>query len=228
MDLAVSDLAPGTRMVLIDRPQRRNAVTLATVDELKTAIDAPGLEVVILGSTDRRSFSAGVDLDIDDAERAATSRALYDLYEAMLDSKAIIVTAVSGYAVGAGAQLLLASDIRIAHHDSRIRFMGPGHGLAVGAWGLPSLVGRGRAMDIALSMRWVSGDEAHRIGLVDRLEDDPLEAATEFAGQLASLSGSARTAVKRIAQHEDLRRALATEAEHNAGWPGTMPPRQPE
>lgn len=225
MDLEVSDLTSETRVVLIDRPQCRNAVRLATVRQLTEAIDVPHLEVVILGSTDSRSFSAGVDLDIDDEERAATSRALYQLYTTMLDSTAIIVAAVSGYALGAGAQLLLASDIRIAHRDSRIRFMGPGHGLAVGAWGLPSLVGRGRATEIALSMRWIGGEEAHRIGLVERLDDDPRNSAQQFAEHLMALSLTARTAVKRIAMHSDLRRALEAEAEHNAGWSGEMPTR---
>ena len=71
--------------------------------------------------------------------------------------------------------------------DRPIRFAGPGHGLAVGAWGLGSLVGRGRAIDLCLSMREVSADEAAAIGLVDRVADDPDAAALELATQVTRL-----------------------------------------
>ena len=75
----------------------------------------------------------------------------------MLASPVIIIASIHGAAVGAGAQLAVASDLRIGSPPARFRFAGPGHGLAVGAWGLPSLVGRGRAAEICLSMRWVGG-----------------------------------------------------------------------
>src|SRR4029450_12728200 len=81
---------------------------------------------------------------------------------------------------------------------ARIRFAGAGHGLAVGAWGLGSLVGRGRAMDLCLSMREGSADEATAIGLVDRVADDPDAVALRLATQVTRLDRAAVARVKRL------------------------------
>ena len=73
-----------------------------------------------------------------------------------------------------------------------LRFVGPGHGLAVGAWALPSLVGRGRALDLCLTMR--CGRRARRrcaIGLVDRVADDADAAALALAAEIAALDPAA-------------------------------------
>src|SRR3954467_6370006 len=90
-----------------------------------------------------------------DPERAAVSALLYALYGRMTSSDAIIVAALGGAAVGGGAQLAIAADLRVASPGAHVRIAGPGHGLAVAAWGLPSLVGRGRAVDLCLTMRHV-------------------------------------------------------------------------
>ena len=80
-----------------------------------------------------------------------------------------------------------------------LQLAGPGHGLAVGAWGLPSLVGRGRALDLCLSMRAVAAEEALAIGLVDRVADDADAAALGARGRLAALDPAAAARVKRVA-----------------------------
>ena len=87
------------------------------------------------------------DLSLADDERAQVSDLLYRLYQRMLLSPAPVIAAVDGPAVGGGAQLALASDLRVGGAGARLRFVGPGHGLAVGSWGLPSLVGRGRGCE---------------------------------------------------------------------------------
>jgi enoyl-CoA hydratase/carnithine racemase len=142
----------------------------------------------------------------------------------MLMSPVPIVASIAGHAVGGGAQLAIASDLRVAGPSARLRFVGPGHGLAVGAWGLASLVGRGRAMDLCLTMRSVTADEAISIGLVDRLEDDPDTAALELAIRIASLEGFAVARVKRLMDDAALVEALRREREENrAAWSGEIP-----
>ena len=79
-----------------------------------------------------------------------------------------------------------------------MRVAGPGHGLAVAAWGLPSLVGRGRAMDLCLTMRAVGAEEALAIGLIDRIEEDPDASAVELASELARLDPAAVGRVKSV------------------------------
>ena len=215
----------GIRIILLDRPERRNAIDMTTVVDLSRALESASAVVVVLGSTDPRSFSAGADLSVSNDARAAVSKGLYELYGLMRAASQIIVAAASGHAVGGGAQLLLASDIRIAGPDLKIRFVGPGHGLVVGAWGLASLVGRGRATDLCLSMRPVDAAEALAIGLVDRVVAEPLEGAIEYARMVAELDPKTLPAVKQIVATAVIADALDMEKKHNSGWDGHIPNR---
>jgi enoyl-CoA hydratase len=208
----------------LDRPERRNALDRPLLGALLDAFDAPDEPVVVLGSTTPEAFCAGADLRLADAERAEVSDLLYELYGRMTACDAIVVAALDGPAVGGGAQLAIAADLRVAARTARIRLAGPGHGLAVGAWALPSLVGRGRAMDLCLTMRPVDADEALRIGLVDRVVDDAGEAALALATELAALDPAATARVKRVAwASARALDALAVErTENRAAWSGSM------
>jgi enoyl-CoA hydratase len=222
--LVVDAPRPGVARLLLDRPARRNALDGPLVEALHEAVGGLDARAVVLGSSDPAVFSAGADLDLDDADRARVSERLYALYAEMLAAGPPLVAAVEGPAVGGGAQLAVACDLRVAGPGARLRFPGPGHGLAVGAWALPSLVGRGRAMDLCLSMRWVGAEEALRIGLVDRLADDAQTAALDLAEQIAGLDAAAVRRVKRVvgaaARHAF---ALADEDEGNrAAWSGSV------
>lgn len=210
------------RVILLDRPNKRNALDLGMVSTVSDAVGAAPGRAIVLGSTDPGVFCSGADLGLVDEDRARVSDALYGLYLAMRSAPQIVVAAASGHAVGGGAQLLIASDIRIAGHDLTIRLVGPGHGLAVGAWGLPSLVGRGRAMDLCLSMRPVGSEEALSMGLVDRVTLDPLAAAVEYADRLMELDPLAVARVKRVVGTSDPGQALRQERSENAGWDGVI------
>jgi enoyl-CoA hydratase len=216
--------APGVLRLRLDRPERRHALDRPVLEALLAAFAAPDEPVVVLGSTTPEAFCAGADLRLGDAERAQVSDLLYELYGRMTSSPAIVVAALDGPAVGGGAQLAIAADLRVASPTARIRLAGPGHGLAVGAWGLPSLVGRGRAMDLCLTMRPVDPDEALRIGLVDRIADDAGEAALALATDLAALDPAATARVKRVAWASA--RAFAAleveRTENRAAWSGSM------
>jgi enoyl-CoA hydratase len=216
--------APGVLRLRLDRPECRNALDRPLLEALLDAFAAPEEPVVVLGSTTPEAFCAGADLRLADAERADVSDLLYELYGRMTSCAAIVVAALDGPAVGGGAQLAIAADLRIAARTARIRLAGPGHGLAVGAWGLPSLVGRGRAMDLCLTMRPVDADEALAIGLVDRVADDAGEAALALAAELAALDPAAAARVKRVAwASARALDALAVErTENRAAWSGSM------
>jgi enoyl-CoA hydratase/carnithine racemase len=222
--LRVDRPVPGVLRLRLDRPRRRNALDRPLLHALLDAFDQPEEAVVILGSTTPEAFSAGADLRLADAERAEVSDLLYALYERMTASPAIVVAALPGPAVGGGTQLAIAADLRVAAREARLQVAGPGHGLAVAAWGLPSLVGRGRAMDLCLTMRPVAAEEALAIGLVDRVVDDADAASLELAGRLAALDPAAAARVKRVAW--GAARALeALEAEragNRASWSGSM------
>jgi enoyl-CoA hydratase/carnithine racemase len=173
---------------------------------------------VLLGSTDPRVFCAGADLTVTDAERAAISDLVYDCCEVMITRPGPVIAVITGAAVGGGAQLAAASDLRIAGWGARLRWIGPpGAGLAVGAWLLPDLAGRGAALDLVLTGRWVDAGESLALGLVNRVEDDPERAAEELAASLASRGAGA--GVKAVMAAGGLLDRLRAEREANrAAW----------
>lgn len=202
----------------LNRPERRNALDGAMVTRLIEVFAGDGRGVAAVVLSGRDGFCSGLDVSLHDRERAEVSDRLYELYRLMVGYPRPVVAAARGHAIGAGAQLLIASDLRVVSADCDIRFPGPEHGLAVGAWGLPSLVGRGRAMDLCLTMRPVGSAEALRIGLVDRVADDPDAAALAIASDLADLDVAAVERVKSVvARACVLGPALTAEAGGNRG-----------
>jgi enoyl-CoA hydratase len=206
----------------LNRPDRRNALTEDTVAELLGALDeSPGLPI-LLGSTDPTIFSAGADLDVSDDERARLSDLLYQCYERMITRPGPVIAIIEGPAVGGGAQLATAADLRVSSRDARFRWVGPGHGLAVGAWILPSLVGRAAAMDLLLSSRWLAAEEAYRLGFTG-LDDDPWAAAERLLTHLATLDRHAVSRIKSITAADGLLQRLADERMGNrTTWSGAV------
>ena len=223
-DLLTDRPSDGVLRLRLNRPDRLNAVNTSIVDSLLAAFDNVDARAVILGSTSPRAFCSGADLDLGDEERARVSDKLYELYEKMVTLPVPIVAAIDGHAVGAGAQLAVASDLRVAGPEATIRDAGPGHGLAVAAWGLPSLVGRGRALDLCLTMRAVGAREALGMGLVDRVEEEPPEAAVGLASSFAGLDAEAVGRVKSVvARASGCLQALREERTGNReAWSGSV------
>jgi enoyl-CoA hydratase/carnithine racemase len=221
--LRVERPSVGVTALWLDRPERRNALDLELVSALIERLSGGDAQVVVLGAAEPGCFCAGADLHLDDAVRARVSDLLYELYGHILALPAPVIVALDGPAVGGGAQLAIAGDLRIGSPSASFRFAGAGHGLAVGAWGLPSLVGRGRAMDLCLSMRKVNADQALAMGLLDRLENDPKAAALALAAQLVELDAQAVARLKRVVRDADgLPAALAHEREENRDWSGSV------
>ncbi len=196
--LLIDRRGDGVVALWLDRPDKRNALDRRLVKALADAFGDRDARAFVLGSAHPGIFCAGADLSLADGERAQVSDLLYRLYQRMLLSPAPVIAAVDGPAVGGGAQLALASDLRVGGAGARLRFVGPGHGLAVGSWGLPSLVGRGRALDLCLAMRDVPAEEALAIGLLDRVEADPGAAALALAAELSKLDAGAVARAKSV------------------------------
>src|ERR1700733_12087776 len=153
--LKIANSPAGYRWLRLDRPERRNALDVSLMVAVRDAIAADPEVPVLLGSTDPRVFCAGADLTIPDSEPAAISDMIYDCCQTMITRPGPVIAVLTGAAVGGGAQLAAASDLRIAGPGARLRWAGPpGLNLTVGAWLLPDLVGRGAAMDLAVTGRW--------------------------------------------------------------------------
>jgi enoyl-CoA hydratase len=206
-----------TRLVL-NRPGRRNALTPVIATALLNALRADPAAILVLASSDRSAFCAGADLDITDSERSAVSDRVYQICEEMITRPGPVIAAVGGAAVGGGAQIAAAADIRIAGPGARLRWIGPPGGeLAVGSWILPALAGRAAALDLALTGRWVGASEAMAMGLVSRIEDDPDRAAAELAADLSAAPGGSAGmgAVKAVMAARGLLDALHAERDAN-------------
>lgn len=220
----VDDVA-GIRRIQLHRPARRNAIDRPTVEALLAAIAGAVDEdaaVIVLGSIDPALFCSGADLDLTDAERSDVSDLLYALYEAMLTCPCPIIGAVGGPAVGGGAQLVLACDVVVAGPAARLRFPGTGHGVLVGAWALPGIVGRQRATELLLSRRWVGADEAVALGLAQHRADDADADALALAETIAGSDRTTVQHVKRESRGPDLLPRLRSErARNRAYWTGS-------
>ena len=185
--------APGVLRLRLNRPERRNALDRPLLELLLDAFAAPDEPVVVLGSTSTAAFCAGADLRLEDGERAEVSDLLYELYSRMTGCDALVVAALDGPAVGGGAQLAIAADLRVASPGARIQLAGPGHGLAVGAWALPSLVGRG--VDLAAQLATLDPSAAARVKRVAWASARALEALeAERAENRTAWTGSMETA----------------------------------
>ena len=209
--LLVDRPSPGVLRVRLNRPERRNAIDADVLGELESVFAAPTEPVVVLASTDPRAFCAGGDLSLDAGALAALSQRLFAFYAQLVALPNVVVVAVDGAARGAGAQLLLCADLRVGGSHASISWLGARSGLALGTWRLPQLVGAGRASDLVLTGRELAADEAHAIGLIDRLSDDAEATALEIATELAGAPDGVCAQIKALLRAHDPAAALERE-----------------
>lgn len=197
---------PAVPVVTLDRPERRNALSMDLVSDGIEAFrelhrDRDARAIVLTGAGG--GFCAGADLKgggspAPDAEGRGPVGSVYRSQEHIVDFMMAVhecdkpvVAAVHGAAVGGGLALALASDLRVADTTAYFGSVFINVGLTscdIGtSYFLPRLVGSGHAMDMMLTGRHVGAEEADKIGLLNRLvpEGTHVEAAVEYAGQLA-------------------------------------------
>jgi enoyl-CoA hydratase len=184
-------------IVTINRPDVRNAVdrpTAALLADAFRTFDADDEHDVAVLTGANGIFCAGADLKAMSGERANAVRPEGDGPmgpSRMLLSKPVIA-AVEGYAVAGGLELALWCDLRVAATDAVFGVFCRRWGVPLidgGTVRLPRLIGHSHALDLILTGRGVSGDEAQRMGLANRLVEPGTAraAAIELAAQLAEL-----------------------------------------
>ena len=175
-------------VVTIDRPERRNALDHAALEALGAALDGCGDEVRVLVLTGAAGhFCAGADLGgVEDAGFTALLRSVLDRLRL---APYVTLAAADGAALGAGTQLAVACDLRMATAQASFGIPAGRLGLAVDEWTvtrLAALAGGGPARAMLLAAEVVKGDEAHRFGLVQRIGD--LAGALDWADEIAALA----------------------------------------
>ncbi|MDQ0726156.1 enoyl-CoA hydratase/isomerase family protein [Microbacterium sp. W4I20] len=178
----------------LDRPEKRNAIDQETIDalhDLCALLEENPRTLILTGATG--VFAAGADIaqlrerTADDARRGINATAFIRVRELPMP----VIAAIDGYALGGGAELAYAADIRIGTPALRIGNPETGLGImaaAGAAWRLPEIVGEARASELLLTGRTLDADEALAWGLVSALHhpDDLLTAAHAIADRIAA------------------------------------------
>ena len=200
------ELDEGLAVITINRPNARNAIAPQTMDQLEQAIaGAEGALCLVIRGEGEKAFVSGGDLKElsslrTEEQAAAMAWRMRSLCDQLANFPAPVVAALNGHALGGGAEVAVAADIRVAADDIKIGFNQVSLGI-MRAWGgaerLAALVGRGRALMLAGAGSVLTADQAERVGLVDRV----LPRATfdtEWRSFARALANRPAGAIKRV------------------------------
>lgn len=195
-------------VLTLDRPDRRNALTddvmaqlsaqasLADADPEVRCLVIEGSGGVFAAGADVRALGARTGVELRRSERAQA-------WEALRRVRTPIVAGVCGLCLGGGCELAMLADIVIAGTSARFGLPEAGLGLIPGAGGtqlLPRAVGKAVAMDVALTGRLLTAEEAGRAGLVSRVVDDDewRDTTREVAALIADRPSVAQQLIKEL------------------------------
>jgi len=206
-------------VIVLDNPCVLNAFTFDMLAEFRECVrravdDARVVGIVITGTG--RGFCTGLDASAMQATTSGTPvppSALGDgryagMFSYLLEQPKPVIAAVNGVTAGGGLLLATMCDLRFASTDASFVSVFSRRGLTAElgvSWTLPRLVGTGNALDILWSSRRIDAQEAHRIGLVERVNEPAalLEAARDYIVALAdTVSPAAMADIKRLVYEE--------------------------
>lgn len=204
------DASGAVRVLTLDDPDRRNAMSPALVRELGEAVDAVAADAearVLVVRGNGSAFSAGADLPAlfgtagrDVSEIRAGLRTVYDSFLRVRRLEIPTIAAVHGAAVGAGVNLAMSCDVRIAGPKARLGVtfiklgLHPGGGCT---YFLTQALGRQRALSLILDGETLDAHQSLRLGLVREIADDPFAVALATATRWAQIDPSLARDVKR-------------------------------
>ena len=172
------EIEDGLAVVTIDRPHARNAISLETMDRLDDALDgAAGASALVIKGAGDKAFVSGGDLKElaalrTEEDAAAMARRMRGVCDRIAAFPGPVLAALNGHALGGGAEVAVAADIRIAADDVKIGFNQVALEI-MPAWGgaerLAALVGRSKALLLAGTGQILTAAEAERDGLVQRV-----------------------------------------------------------
>jgi len=187
MPVHVERRSEHVRVVTLDRPERRNALDDPTLEAIAAAVaDAPAGTRALVVRGDGGHFCSGADLTgVEDPGFAARLRAVL---AALRGAPYPTIAAVEGAALGAGTQLAVACDLRTATPTAQFGIPAAKLGLMVDHWTvqrLGAMAGQGPTRAMLLAAEVLTGEDAHRLSLVQRLcsPDEALAWADEIAGR---------------------------------------------
>jgi enoyl-CoA hydratase/carnithine racemase len=194
--------------ITLHRPGSLNAMTVGLLEELVVALRSAADDRAVVLRGAGRAFCVGEDLKQSLApltgavdELRASFDLLQEITRLITGMAAPVVAAVHGYAVGGGIELALAADFVVIEEGAKLRFpeVAIGHAPTGGITArLPQLVGLMRAKELLFTGRWISAEEAVRLGLAIEVASDAAARAAEIGAELAALPRRPLAAAKRM------------------------------
>jgi enoyl-CoA hydratase/carnithine racemase len=209
-DLVLLSMRDGGRsaVVSMNRPEQRNATSIAMLDALDAAMDrivAAGTVQAVVLNGEGRSFCSGLDLGEVRSDPDTIRRLLVRLGQVMRRLRRlepVTVAAVQGAAIGGGFGFMCACDLAVTHPEAKIGYPPVATGLSpalMAPWLIRKL-GPSAARAMMLQAGTISGEEAHRRGLATHLTqaESVLEDAVELAAAALAAPAGALTALKQL------------------------------
>ncbi|ARK23407.1 enoyl-CoA hydratase [Sporosarcina sp. P37] len=176
--------------MIINSPEQRNALSKTTLTEIKDALEKLQTDhdagCIIFTGKGEKSFAAGADIsqlkNRSPLDVLATG-SMQDIYDYIEAYEKPTIAMINGYALGGGCELAMACDIRIASDNAKFGLPELNLGVIPGAGGtqrMARLIGKGRAIELILTGKMISAEEAEKIGLVsEAVPPDQLKEAVE-------------------------------------------------
>jgi enoyl-CoA hydratase/carnithine racemase len=204
-------LEDGIAIVRLNRPEKRNALDTASLDRLNGLLDElardDALRVLVLSTTNSRAFCAGADIGerLDAAGGLRRMVAFTHMYAALEAFPVPVITGCVGNCVGAGAEIVAGSDLRVGGDNLVLAWVGARLGVPVGPARLAPLIGVAGAKDLVLTGRTLDQAQANALGLLHRLAAaaDTEAAAVGLAREVAAQSPDGVRALKQLFRRLD-------------------------
>jgi enoyl-CoA hydratase len=211
----------GILTITISRPEKMNALNIALIEEIRTAIqkvyDDKEIKGVILIGEGEKAFVAGADIseiselnEVNGRKFAENGQEVFALIE---NCHKPVIAAVNGYALGGGCELAMACHMRIATENSKFGQPEVNLGIIPGYGGtqrLTQLVGKGKAMELMMTADMISGKEAKELGLVNHLvtnREELIDKCEQILGKITSKAplavGMIVTCVNAVFSHDE-------------------------
>lgn len=206
MSVVLTETSERILTVTINRPEKLNALSPEVVEGLRAAFHGAktnaDVGAVIVTGAGEKAFVAGADIgsfkELTPAgarDYARRGQVVFDLVESLGKP---VIAAINGFALGGGCELAMACTLRVASRTAKLGQPEVNLGLIPGYGGtqrLPRLVGKGRALEMILTADPITAEEAHRIGLVNRVVE-PSELMGTCRAIAAKILGKAPVAVR--------------------------------
>ena len=215
----IVEKADGVATITLNRPEKMNAYTRTMGQEIMAAMDDidadDSVRAVIFTGAGDRAFCAGADLTPEGGGHVFSDPAeVEDLSDPkvrdggglltlrLFESKKPLISACNGVAVGVGATMQLAMDIRLASENARYGFVFARRGIvpeAASSWFLPRIVGISQALEWCYTGRVFDAEEAHNGGLIRSIHssDELMDAAQGLAREIADNTSAVSVAMTR-------------------------------